>query len=182
MAELHGEAGFIGVAGQEGEQLWTKFLDQIGTLPPDNRIDLSFQKHVLETIPNDQAEPVARSLSAWICSINSSSGFRPTVGIYVAGAGDQGEIIEYRIIDTASVAEKLNLVQRVVALDGTFSKTDFIKSRSTQSNSELSPWKRFMSVISPVYPSIFECPAIRRLTIDEFRCIRGLTSTKREAN
>ena len=51
----------------------------------------------------------------------------------------QGEIIEYRIIDTASAAEKLNLAQRVVALDGTFAETDFIKPRTSQPNSELSP-------------------------------------------
>jgi hypothetical protein len=46
----------------EMEALWTELFGNFWTIPPDNRVDLAFQKHVLLSLPHEKAEAITRSI------------------------------------------------------------------------------------------------------------------------
>jgi predicted SAM-dependent methyltransferase len=47
------------------EALWTELLGSFWSIPPDNRVDLTYQKHVLLSIAPDEAEKFTRDLGQW---------------------------------------------------------------------------------------------------------------------
>ena len=46
----------------EAEALWTELFGGLWPMPPDNRVYFTFQKHVLLSLPPNQAEDIARSV------------------------------------------------------------------------------------------------------------------------
>ena len=51
--------------GEGAGDLWTSFLGHTWRLPPDNRIDLSFQKYILERTPMSQLSENLRHIRRW---------------------------------------------------------------------------------------------------------------------
>jgi len=49
----------------EMEALWTELFGIFWTIPPDNRVDLAFQKHVLLSLPHENEEAITRSIGQW---------------------------------------------------------------------------------------------------------------------
>jgi hypothetical protein len=59
----------IGLKGPEGDALWGQYLPcRVWSMPPDDRIDLSFLKHVLKSIPVEHVENTVKSLKQWLDS------------------------------------------------------------------------------------------------------------------
>jgi hypothetical protein len=46
----------------EMEALWAELFGIFWAIPPDNRVDLAFQKHVLLSLPHEKEEAIARSI------------------------------------------------------------------------------------------------------------------------
>jgi hypothetical protein len=76
--------------GKEAEALWTSRVGQWWSLPPDNRIDLSFQRHILETTTQKEARLRLDGIDAWFQNIGGTSGF--TVQDY----DRNGQSLEYQ--------------------------------------------------------------------------------------
>lgn len=71
------------------EDACAKSFKDLCLIPPDGRLDLSFQKHVLESIPREIATIVARDLNTWF------EGFHCTGGMRIIDINDRGEYVEY---------------------------------------------------------------------------------------
>lgn len=75
--------------GPEAEALWTQYVGQWWSLPPDNRIDLSFQRHILETELQSEVTTRLKNLITWYGNIGKQSGFR------VQDYDRNGQALEY---------------------------------------------------------------------------------------
>jgi hypothetical protein len=49
----------------EMEALWAELFGNFWAIPPDNRVDLAFQKHVLLSLPLEKEEAITRSIGQW---------------------------------------------------------------------------------------------------------------------
>jgi hypothetical protein len=76
-------------------------------MPPDDRIDLSFQKYVLKSIPVEHAENTVKSLKQWL----DSSPY--LVIVHDVGHADKSVHYEYSY-DTEAVESQLDFVQSIV--------------------------------------------------------------------
>jgi hypothetical protein len=54
----------------EVEALWTELFGIFWTIPPDNRVDLAFQKHVPLSLPHEKEEAITRSIGQWFSDRN----------------------------------------------------------------------------------------------------------------
>jgi hypothetical protein len=95
---LKDESGQPRSSTPELEARWTELFGDFWSIPPDGRVDLAFQKHVLLSIPSGEAEVVTRSLGQWLKSwLNDRH--MSTLGSYfsVTDFGDQeGASVSYR--------------------------------------------------------------------------------------
>lgn len=57
-----GNALEVKYATEEAQQLWNNTIGNLWTIPPDGRIELTFQQHILERLEKDEAIPLLEGL------------------------------------------------------------------------------------------------------------------------
>ena len=74
----------------------------IWSIPPDNRVDLTFQKHVLVSLPPHRAEDITRRVGEWLKSfLGRQSRFT------VIDIGDDGYYVTYRPLHNRTSRRKM---------------------------------------------------------------------------
>ena len=122
--------------GPEGDALWTQYLHcRLWSMPPDNRIDLSFQKHVLKSIPVEHAENTVKSLKQWLDSSPH------LVTVHNVGIADKSVHYEHSY-DAEAVESQLYFLQGIGLQYGRL--PPFISMEGAKSHPESAPWRRFM--------------------------------------
>jgi hypothetical protein len=86
----------------ETEALWTKLFGGIWSIPPDNRVDLTFQKHVLLSLPANRAEDIHRRVGEWLKSFLGRQSHFTVIDI-----GDNGYYATYRPLNSGTSRRKM---------------------------------------------------------------------------
>jgi hypothetical protein len=76
----------------EMEALWTDLFGFSWTIPPDNRVDLAFQKHVLLSLPHEKEEAITRSIGQWFSGRN----WEDNLSFSITDFGNKGARIIYQ--------------------------------------------------------------------------------------
>jgi len=76
----------------EMEALWAELFGIFWAIPPDNRVDLAFQKHVLLSLPHGKEEAITRSIGQWF----SDKNWGDNLSFSITDIGTEGESIIYR--------------------------------------------------------------------------------------
>jgi hypothetical protein len=76
----------------EMEALWTELFGIFWTIPPDNRVDLAFQKHVLLSLPHEKEEAITRSIGQWF----NDRDWGDYLSFSIIDIGTEGGRITYR--------------------------------------------------------------------------------------
>lgn len=132
--------------GKEAEALWADRVGRLWSLPPDNRIDLSFQRHILETASEEKAKLRLASIAAWYQNTGGSSGF--TVQDY----DRKGQPLEYdgRLYRRKTIWETLEESRRYTANSFDFAcnieelGADISTERTIGRLQEPAAWRRLM--------------------------------------
>ena len=145
----------------ENETLWNEFLGRFWMVSADNRIDLSFQKHVLRCIPPDIARDILAISRRWLQSMDRNSpGHISAASLYIHEAelsihdyGQGGKSLHYvpsaGYTTCKSLGSKLDLISwqvegsvQQIAEDFGFPMGMLINA----SELTVAPWRRFMYV------------------------------------
>jgi hypothetical protein len=76
----------------EMEALWAELFGNFWAIPPDNRVDLAFQKHVLLSLPHENEEAITRSIGQWFSDRDWGDNF----SFSIIDIGTEGGSITYR--------------------------------------------------------------------------------------
>ncbi|RDL38394.1 uncharacterized protein BP5553_02734 [Venustampulla echinocandica] len=85
--ECHLKKGYY---GKEAEALWTNYVGPWWSFPPDNRIDLSFQSHILDIASQEEITTRLEGIAAWLTNIG-----RKYQGFNVRDYDRNGKACEY---------------------------------------------------------------------------------------
>jgi len=112
----------------EMEALWTELFGSFWAIPPDNRVDLAFQKHVLLSLPHEREEAITRSIGQWL----SDGKWGDNLAFSITDFGDESWSITYQWPDMHTPHEKIEYltILGIVMATPTFdiSHTEGVKS------------------------------------------------------
>lgn len=101
------ESGHSYSSTPELEALWTELFGGFWTIPPDNRVDLAFQKHVLASLPPERAEVTTRFIRQWLELLRIAD--YPHVQLSIIDIGGRaGGTVFYKWPDPRTQRERMN--------------------------------------------------------------------------
>jgi hypothetical protein len=93
----------------EMEAFWTELFGIFWTIPPDDRVDLAFQKHVLLSLPREKEEAITRSIGQWF----SDRDWGDNLSFSITDFGDEGGRITYKWPDMHTQHKNIDFLTRL---------------------------------------------------------------------
>ncbi|RDL41684.1 uncharacterized protein BP5553_01663 [Venustampulla echinocandica] len=153
MGLFHGQAK----DAWNNEILWNTSLREFWTVPADNRIDLSFQKHVLRCIPPDSAQDIISKLGEWLQFMDAPFKYFAPEAFSIRDFNQGGKSVLYLPFREKSTYENLGSELNLQESRHEMSKSQKpededlafgfpIDTHVDASESIIAPWRRFIYI------------------------------------